>query len=362
MSNRFAVIMAGGRGERFWPRSRHARPKHLLPIVGDKPLLAQTIARLQPLIPVENIIVITNLQQEAAVREVASDLPEANIVAEPIGRDTAAATGLAAVLVGARDKDAAFAMLPADHVIHDANEYRKNLEAAFVVAEREDVLVTLGIRPTEPATGFGYIQKGEEVEPSGSRTVHRLERFVEKPDRATALKYLDSGQYLWNAGMFVWRVPVVTAAFSEHSPDVWSGLEEIAAGLASGGSLAGLLEEHYPGIKKISVDYAIMEKAKNSRVLPATFDWDDVGSWPAVTRHFDSDKDNNVILGRAIVEEGAGNLVVSTGDQLVAVLGTEDMIVVHTPGATLVCPKARAEEIKALLKRVQDDPDLRHVL
>lgn len=362
MSNRFAVIMAGGRGERFWPQSRHARPKHLLPIVGDKPLLAQTIARLQPLIPAENIIVITNLQQESAVREVASILPEGNIVAEPIGRDTAAATGLATVLVGARSRDAAFAMLPADHVIHDANEYRRNLEAAFAVAEREDVLVTLGIRPTEPATGFGYIQKGEEVDPANGRTVHRLERFVEKPDRATALKYLDSGQYLWNAGMFVWRVPVVTAAFAEHSPDVWSGLEGIATGLAGGEALAGLLEKHYPGIKKISVDYAIMEKAQNSRVLPATFDWDDVGSWPAVTRHFDSDKQNNVILGRAIVEEGAGNLVVSTGDQLVAVLGTEDLIVVHTPGATLVCPKARAEEIKALLKRVQDDPDLRHVL
>jgi mannose-1-phosphate guanylyltransferase len=362
MSNRYAVIMAGGRGERFWPQSRHAKPKHLLPIVGDRPLLAQTIARLQPLIAPEQIIVITNTQQEAAVREVASELPSANIVAEPVGRDTAAATALATVLVGARDPVAAFAMLPADHVIHNAPEYRKNLEAAFVVAEREDVLVTLGIRPTEPATGFGYIQRGEEVEPAQGRAVHKLERFVEKPDRATALKYLDSGDYLWNAGMFIWRVPVVKAAFESHAPGVWAGLAGVADGLARGEPLVALLERHYPGIEKISVDFAVMEKARNSRVVPATFDWDDVGSWPAVTRHFDSDKDNNVILGRALVEQGAGNLVVSTGDQLVAVLGTEDMIVVHTPGATLVCPKARAEEIKALLKRVGESPDLRGLL
>lgn len=289
-------------------------------------------------------------------------LPAGNIIAEPVGRDTAAATGLATVLVGARDPNAAFAMLPADHVIHDAAEYRANLDAAFAVAEREDVLVTLGIRPAEAATGFGYIQRGAAAEPALGRAVHELKRFVEKPSRDVAIGYLESGDYLWNAGMFVWRVPVVKAAFVAHSPDVWAGLEAIAAGLGNREALAGLLEMHYPGIKKISVDYAIMEKARNSRVLPATFDWDDVGSWPAVSRHFPSDESNNVTLGRALVEQGAGNLVVSTGDHLVAVLGTEDMVVVHTPGATLVCPKARAEEIKALLKRVGDDPDLHGLL
>ncbi|HUG12509.1 MAG TPA: sugar phosphate nucleotidyltransferase [Opitutaceae bacterium] len=362
MSNRFAVIMAGGRGERFWPQSRHAKPKHLLPIVGDKPLLAQTIARLQPLIALENILVITNRHQEAAVREVAAMLPAANIIAEPVGRDTAAATGLAAVLVAARTPDAAFAMLPADHVIHDAAEYRTNLEAAFVVAEREDSLVTLGIRPTEPASGFGYIQRGEPVEPALGRAVHVLTRFVEKPTRAVAIKYLESGDYFWNAGMFVWRAPVVTAAFAEHAPTVWEGLGEVAAGLARGEALDGLLERLYPAIPKISVDYAIMEKARNCRVLPASFDWDDVGSWPAITRHFGSDDAGNVVLGSGLVEQGAGNLVVSTGDHLVTVLGTEDLIVVHTPDATLVCPKARAEEIKALLKRVEANPELRGLL
>jgi mannose-1-phosphate guanylyltransferase len=362
MSNRFAVIMAGGRGERFWPQSRHAKPKHLLPIVGDRPLLAQTIARLQPLIAPENILVITNRQQEAAVREIASMLPVDNIVAEPVGRDTAAATALAIVIVGARDPAATFAMLPADHVIHDSPEYRANLEAAFEVAEREDVLVTLGIRPTEPSPAFGYIQRGGPAEPALGRPVHLLERFVEKPTREVAMKYLESGEYLWNAGMFIWRVPVVTAAFTSHAPAVWAGLAEIAAGLGRGEPLAGLLEQHYPGIQKISVDYAVMEKARNSRVVPATFDWDDVGSWTAVMRHYAGDNQGNVILGRALVEQAAGNLVVSTGDHLVAVLGTEDLIVVHTPGATLVCPKGRAEEIKALLKRVEANPDFHGLL
>jgi len=362
MSKRFAVIMAGGRGERFWPQSRHAMPKHLLPIVGNKPLLSQTIDRLQPLIPLENILVITNRGQEAAVRAVASMLPEANIIAEPVGRDTAAAAGLATILVTARDAGAAFAMLPADHVIHDSKEYRANLEAAFVVAERENSLVTLGIRPTEPASGFGYIQKGAAAESALGRPVHLLERFVEKPTREVAVRYLESGDYLWNAGMFVWRGPVVTAAFCAHAPTIWAGLSAIGEGLARGEALAGLLERHYPEIPKISVDYAIMEKARNARVLPATFDWDDVGSWPAVTRHFAGDSENNVVLGRGIIEQGAGNLIVSTGDHLVAVLGTEDLIVVHTPDATLVCPKARAEEIKALLKAVGANSDLRELL
>ena len=362
MSNRFAVIMAGGRGERFWPRSRHFRPKHLLPIVGDKPLLEQTIARLLPMIPAGNILVITNTHQESAVREVASMLPSENIVSEPVGRDTAAATGLATVLVGSRDPGAAFAMLPADHVIHDAGEYRRNLEAAFEVAEREDVLVTLGIEPTEPATGFGYIQKGDPAEPSQGRAVHHLKRFVEKPSRDVAETYLETGFYLWNAGMFVWRVPVVEAAFTAHAPKVWAGLKAVAEGISRGEPLDRLLEDHYPDIEKISVDYAIMEKATNARVVPATFDWDDVGSWPAVARHFTGDESGNVVLGNGLVEQGAGNLVVSTDDHLVSVLGTEDMIVVHTPGATLVCPKSRAEEIKTLLRRVDADPKLRGLL
>ena len=360
MANRFAVIMAGGRGERFWPQSRLAAPKHLLPIVGDQPLLVQTVERLMPLIPAERVLIITNRQQEAAIRRMCPRLPAENIVAEPVGRDTAAAVGLALVLVRRRDPQASFAMLPADHVIHDAAKFRADIETAFAAAERAPLLVTIGIQPTEPATGFGYIQRGEAR--ADLPGVYAVRRFVEKPTREVAEGYLRTGEYFWNAGMFFWSVPVVAAAFAQHVPDLWAGLEQLERELAAGRPLGTVLDAFYPGLKKISVDFALMEKAGNVAVVPSHFDWDDVGSWPAVTRHFPADAAGNVVRGLAAVEQGAGNLVVSTPDHLVAVLGVQDLIVVHTADATLVCPKAKAQEIKALLKRCEAAAELKRFL
>jgi mannose-1-phosphate guanylyltransferase len=362
MGSRFAVIMAGGRGERFWPQSRLASPKHLLPIVGDRALLVQTIERLLPLVPAERLLVVTNVEQEAAVRQMAPMLPAENIVAEPIGRDTAAAVGLSLQLVRRRDENAVFAMLPADHVIHDAAAFRGDLAAAFTVAEQDDVLVTLGVPPTEPATGFGYIHQGAARDSVDGRAVHEVRRFVEKPDAARAREYLESGDFLWNAGMFVWRVPVVARAFAQSAPELWAQLEELSAALDAGEPVSEVLGRLYPGLRKISIDYALMEKARNVAVLPVTFDWDDVGSWPAVVRHFPADPAGNVLRGLAAVEQARDNLVVSTGDHLVAVLGVENLVVVHTPDATLVCPKDRAQEIKALLQRVQDAESTRRFL
>lgn len=360
MSNRFAVIMAGGRGERFWPQSRLATPKHLLPIVGDRALLVQTIERLGPLIPAERIIVITNRQQETAIRALCPMLPADNIVAEPVGRDTAAAVGLALVLVRRRDPHATFAMLPADHVIHDAAAFRADLDLAFQTAERHPMLVTIGIQPTEPATGFGYVQRSNDrVEAGGAFAV---KRFVEKPSLEVAQGYVASGEYFWNAGMFIWRAPVVAAAFAQNVPDLWQQLTKLEGELAAGRALGAVLDALYPELKKISIDYALMEKATNVAVVPARFDWDDVGAWPAVARHFPADAAGNVVRGLAAVEQGSDNLVVSSGDHLVAVLGVKDLIVVHTPDATLVCPKDRAQEIKALLKRCESAADLKRFL
>lgn len=360
MANRYVVIMAGGRGERFWPQSRLARPKHLLPIVGESALLVQTIERLLPLVPAERVLIITNRQQAAAIRELCPMLPAENIVAEPVGRDTAAAVGLALVLVRRRDPEATFAMLPADHVIHDSVTFRADLDRAFAAAEREPLIVTLGIRPTEPATGFGYIQRGAAR--AGVEGLHDVTRFVEKPLLEVAQGYLASGDYLWNAGMFFWRVPVVAAAFAQHVPDLWAELGRLDAALAAGRPLEAVLGELYPTLKKISVDYALIEKAKNVAVIPARFDWDDVGAWPAVMRHFPADAAGNVLRGLATVENAAGNLVVSTSDHLVAVLGVQDLIVVHTPDATLVCPKEKSQEIKALLKRCESVEELKKFL
>ncbi len=354
--------MAGGRGERFWPQSREASPKHLLPIVGDKPMLTQTVDRVAGVVPPANIFVITTQAQLAGCRAACPGLPAANIVAEPMGRDTAAATGLAMLLVKQRNPAAAFAMLPADHVIHDTAEYAKLLNVAFEAAESADVLVTLGIKPAMPETGFGYIQQAGPWKKVGGRDVFAVKRFVEKPNLATAQGYLASGEYFWNAGMFVWRVPVVEAAFQAHAAELYTGLAKLEVAAKSAGGWATALAEVYPTLKKISVDYALMEKSTNVVVVPATCDWDDVGAWPAIAKHFTPDAAGNVLRGLAMVEGGANNIVVSTDGHLTGVVGASDLVVVHTAEATLVCPKDRAQEIKALLERLRKDPDKKKFL
>lgn len=356
MPERFVVIMAGGRGERFWPQSREATPKHLLSIVGDKPMLAQTVDRVAGVVPPANIFVITTQAQLAGCRAACTGLPAANIVAEPMGRDTAAATGLAMLLVKQRNPAAAFAMLPADHVIHDTGEYARLLNVAFESAESADVLVTLGIKPATPETGFGYIQQAGPWKKVGGREVMAVKRFVEKPSLETAKGYLASGEYFWNAGMFVWRVAVVEAAFKAHAAELYAGLARLEAAANSTAGWSAALAEVYPNLKKISVDYALMEKSTNVVVVPATCDWDDVGAWPAIAKHFTPDATGNVLRGLAMVEGGSNNIVVSTDGHLTGVVGASDLVVVHTAEATLVCPKDRAQEIKALLERLKSDP------
>lgn len=357
VSHLFVVIIAGGRGERFWPQSRIARPKHLLPIVGDKPLLAQTVDRVLPIVPRENILVITSALQEAAVREVCTDLPPENIVAEPVGRDTAPAVALAAALVEARNPKGIFAVLPADHVIHDSGAYANDLRGAFAAAEAAPVMVTIGILPHEPATGFGYIQRGERWLELDAWPVYRVKRFVEKPNTETAKAYLESGDYVWNAGMFIWSVAVVQSALERHVPQLAKGLAPVRKALASKEPLGPVLASAYPTLTKISIDYALLEKAEQVVVVPATFDWDDVGAWPAVSRHLERDPSGNVIRGLGMVEQGENNIVYSTDGHLTAVVGADDLIVVHTPDATLVVPRDRAQEIKSLLKRVENLKD-----
>ena len=333
------------------------RPKHLLPVVGDRPLLTQTIDRVLPIVPVENIFVITSKVQEKGVRAVCDALPKENEIAEPVGRDTAAAVGLAAAIVGARDPNGVFAVLPADHVIHNGKKYQADLNAAFAAAAAEPVMVTIGITPDEPAIGFGYVQRGDKWRSFRRREVHHVKRFVEKPDLKTAKRYLKSGDYFWNAGMFVWSVGVVEAAIAAFAPKLDAGLVPIREALAKGKKLAPVLKKVYPSLEKISVDYALLEKSTNVVMLQSTFDWDDVGAWPAVARHFTPDKAGNVSRGKTLVEQGAGNIIFSEGDHLVSVVGADNLIVVHTADATLVCPKDKAQEIKALLKQVNALPD-----
>lgn len=358
----YAVIMAGGRGERFWPQSRLDRPKHLLPIVGREPMLRQTVDRILPLIPAERVIIITNAEQREAVANCCDHLPDRNIVAEPVGRDTAPAVALAMALVKQRDPGGRFAILPADHVIHDEDEFRRVVARALKAAAEEDGIVTIGVQPTSPATGYGYIHRGEALAEVEGETVFAVKSFKEKPDLDTARRYLDSGEYYWNAGMFFWSVSTIERALERCAPELHEGMAKVEHGLQAGEDLTSLLAAVYPSLVKISIDFAVLEKAETVRVIPASFDWDDVGEWPAVARHCDADADGNVARGLALLEKSSNSLVVSSEDHLVAVLGVEDLIVVHTADATLVCPKGKAQAIKEMVRKIAGQEDLKHLV
>ena len=363
MADRYVVIMAGGRGERFWPESRLACPKQLLPIVGDQAMLAQTIDRLDGLVPAKDVFVITNVEQRAAVLEVCPELDPAKVIGEPVGRDTAAAVGLATILVARENPNASFAMLPADAVIHNAEGLRSTLETAFAAAEANPVLATVGITAAFPATGYGYIQQADALGEFAGRAVFNVKRFVEKPDLATAQSYLDSGDYFWNAGMFVWSVASITAELAKNTPSLWSALQAIDSGLAAGTAIDPLLEAHYPSLEKISVDYAIIEKAENVVMVESGFDWDDVGEWPAVERHYPADESGNVVRGSTHIQDSSNNIVFSRDDDhLIALLGVQDLIVVKTDDATLVCHKDKAQEIKALVQAIGAKEALKHLV
>ena len=363
MSDHYVVIMAGGRGERFWPESRLSRPKQLLPIVGEKAMLAQTVERLNGLVPIENVFVITNAAQRDAVLEVCPELDPLKVIGEPMGRDTAAAVGLAAILVKHQSADATFAILPADAVIYNTNGFQNTLRTAFSAAEAEPVLVTIGVTATFPATGYGYIQKGEVMGRFSDRDVHQVKRFVEKPKTAVAEDYLKSGDYLWNAGMFVWSVKTIVGELEKNTPKLWSALRAIDEGLSSGLPIEALLEEHYPGLEKISVDYAIMEKANNTVMVESQFDWDDVGEWTALKRHYPADEHGNTANGLVQTNNSSENIVFSRDDtHLIALVGVKDLIVVKTKDATLVCHRDQAQEIKNLVRTIGETEALKHLM
>lgn len=362
--SRYAVIMAGGRGERFWPQSRLKRPKHLLPIVGDKPMLAQTLDRLEALIPAQNCFIITNAEQREAILESCPQLPPENVVGEPVGRDTAAAVALATLLVQRKNPEARIAMLPADAAIHDTEGFQKTLNAAFQAADSDaSALVTIGIQPTFPATSYGYLKRSGTITNTaeGDAPCYQVERFVEKPDKATAETYLAEGGYYWNAGMFIWQLSAITAELERNTPGLWAAVQAIGTALNAGQPLADCLAEHYPKLEKISIDYAVMEKARNVQMIPSGFDWDDVGEWPAIARHTQQDAAGNTIKGNALIDDGKNNIVVGEDGHLTVLIGMDDLIVVQTPDATLICPREKAQALKATVRKISDNPQWKHL-
>lgn len=345
------VIMAGGAGERFWPMSRRPRPKQLLPILSGRTMLQETVARLRPLFPAARTVVVTNCAHAAEVRR---QLPQVrHVIAEPVGRNTAPCIALAAATIRQRDPAAVLAVVPADAWIGDVGCYRQVMARALALAGRTETLLTIGIRPDRAHTGYGYIQLGAEFTDQGAR-FWKVRRFVEKPDLVTARRYVASGRYRWNAGIFVWSVTAIASAYQRHQPVLWRQIERIRD--------ARSLRRIYPSLEKISVDYAILEKARHVVVADGDFGWDDVGDWAAIARHFPADPAGNVTRGAFAGVDATGCVTVSDQRHVIGLVGVSDLIVIHTPDATLVCPKNQSQRVRELVNRLALDRRRRSVL
>ncbi len=367
--NRFVIIMAGGRGERFWPVSREKTPKQLVALLGKRSFLQQAVDHVLPLVPLKNVIIITNAAQAPEVRRQLPRLPKENVVAEPVGRDTAAAVTLGAAIVGQRSTNAVMAVLPADHVIPDQKKFLQVLADSFDVASRGQVIVTIGIKPNEPATGYGYIRVGNALPaPQGAKPYQtaffKAEQFVEKPNLEKAAEYLSSGQYRWNAGMFIWSFVTITQGLETHQPELAAACQRWfqAAGTPK---LAKILAKEYPGIKKISVDYALMEPAQNVVVADGAFAWDDLGSWPALARHLRADPEGNCAVGEFIHVDAARNIIFDARTKHrtpIAVVGLRDSILALTDDAVMLAHKSQAQKIKELVKKLAEDKRFKHLI
>jgi mannose-1-phosphate guanylyltransferase len=369
IKDRFVVIMAGGRGERFWPLSREKMPKQLLAILGKKSFLQEAVERVLPLVPVKNIFVITNAAQLPEVKKQLPKIPKENLVAEPVGRDTCAAVTLGAALVGARSTTGVMAVLPADHVIPDAKKFQQVLSDAFDLASQGQAIVTIGIKPTEPATGYGYIHVGNELPKlPGVKTktaFFKAEKFVEKPNFETALEYVNSGQYRWNAGMFVWSFVTVTNGLEKHQPEMFAACQRWFKVAGHPAKLAKVLAKEYPEIKKISIDYALMEKAQNVVVADGAFAWDDLGAWNALSRHLKPDAEGNCAVAEFIHVDAARNLIFDARTKNktpIAVVGLRDAILVQTDDAVLLAHKSQAQKVKELVKKLGEQAKLKKLV
>lgn len=343
--------MAGGAGVRLWPLSRRARPKQIIRLFGGKSLLRQSFERISATIPPEQINVITSQAHLPIIAEEIPELPARNLLGEPEGRDTAAAVGLAAAVVVGRDPDAVIGMFTADHIITPLDRFSRTVETAFDLAEQHaDALVTMGIRPNRPDTNYGYIKRGARV----ADGVYRAEKFTEKPTVAKALKYISDGDYYWNSGMFAWRAATILDQLKKQMPATHDAVREIAAAWDTQGR-DGKLAALYPKLMKISIDFAVMERAEHVLLVEMDCHWVDVGSWPAIESVIGADGDGNVAACPKVIHLGSrGNIVVSEDEHLIATIGIDDLVIVHSSEATLICTKRDAQSIKELVVNITE--------
>lgn len=355
-SGTYGVIMAGGSGTRFWPLSRAARPKQLLPLGGgDESLLRATVRRIAPIIPAERVLIVTS---EALAAQIRADLPEVppeNILAEPIGRNTAPCVGWAASVIARKDPNARIAVLPADHHIADEVEFQRVLTLSLEAASGGD-MVTVGIRPTRAETGYGYIELGDAL----SNGVYRTQRFVEKPDQARAQAFLESKRFLWNSGMFFFRADAMLAAVKEHLPELAHALSQYDEA-ATRGEEKTLVARTYGNLPDVSIDTGVMEKAAHVAVVPGDFGWSDVGSWTTAWELAPHDQDENALFGSVIAVDSRGAYVRAPEGKVVAVVGLEDIVVVDTEDALLVMPRHRAQDVRVVVNALKNQKKTTHL-
>jgi mannose-1-phosphate guanylyltransferase len=343
----FAVIMAGGVGSRFWPRSKEKTPKQLLKIFGSQTMIQATVARLNGIVEKENIYVITNKIQRPEIVRQLDGVPAENIIEEPFGRNTAACIGLASAIIEKKDSDAVTIILPADHIIKETEKFHTTLKSAAEFAYKSKGLVTIGIVPTRPETGYGYIQIDEnETEPN----IHKVYTFAEKPNYATAVRFLDSGDFLWNSGMFIWSVKTIMDLYRDHAPDIYKLLIRYDGAIGTPDE-SKVFDEIYDAFPSISVDYAILEHAPNITVIPASIGWSDLGSWSSLYEIMEKDDNGNAVVGDHVGVDTHNCLIHS--ERLVATVGLDNMVVVDTGDAVLILPSGRSQDIKALLDELK---------
>lgn len=345
------LIMAGGKGERFWPKSRTHLPKQFLNISGNKSMIQQCIDRLQKFIPLDQIFVITNELYAELIKVQVPSLPKENIIIEPIGRNTAPCVGLASIIIEEKFPDSGMIVLPSDHIIKNESEFINILKTAVEVSELGNNLITLGITPTYPETGYGYIESTYETLERNGLLVHKVNKFVEKPSIEVAESYLKKGNYYWNSGIFVWRTSVIRHYIQLFMPEMHNLLEQMKTSFLTM-DRDKVIKSEFHKMPDQSIDYGIMEKAEGIYVIPCVFGWDDVGSWTALERIDDLDEGGNVIRGNTINIDTKRCIIESNG-KLIATLGVEDLIIVETDDVTLICKKEKAQDIKALIKELK---------
>ncbi len=359
----YAVIMAGGSGTRFWPKSTKALPKQFLQLFGDGTMIQNTARRIEQLIPQERVLVVTNDDYTEIVKEQLPKVPEENIVGEPLAKNTAPCVAIAAELLYKKDPEAVMVVLPADHHITDPDEFNEILKAAIEKAEQGEQLVTIGIQPSRPETGFGYIHaEARQSESLNARPVHKVKAFKEKPDLATAKQFVESGDYYWNSGMFIWRADSVLKEFGRQLPEMYASVKQASDELYTELHSAAI-NEFYHACESVSIDYGVMEGAQEVFVVPGDFGWNDVGSWTAVHELEEKDRNGNALNAIHVTTSGAtNNLVFSNSEKMIALVGVDGLAVVETEDAILVCDLKSAQGVKEIVEQLKGGDDLKKFL